>query len=408
MSKKISEDFNKKIKYLEAHIQVLQDQNEKLVLQNEHLTKELQDAKNAKKTKSEEEEIDFDTIEPMANMVDEDTCGFTGYKGQLVKACRIYVRNQSFNDFLDEIKKSVIGQDKGLELILSEIYNYVYCIGMKEGKPPKIRTLLAGKSGCGKTQTFRAIKEYFSIHIPELVISSFDASMLTPLGYKGRNCTEMLTPFISKRTLGYGILYMDEFGKRMIPSIAGDGSNVSTEVMNQMLTLLEGAEFNFSKETIDTNLLCIIGGDSFNYVREKKQKQVSRIGFVKTNDETDENEDFITKNDVLTCGATYEILGRFNNLVNYQSLGREQIKHVINKLARDLSNEFDLCFVVTEEYVDALVAMAKGNLGQELGCRFLYSTLYEAGLTAYKEALKQDIRSGTAILIDVHGYEFLG
>lgn len=122
---------------IKEELDKLQEQNKDLVLENAALLARLDELslklqkKEEPGEESEEEEIDFDNF----IIEEEEKCEFTGYKGKLVKECRRFLKEVSFKQYVDTIKQNIIGQDEGLELILTGIFNYIKGIG-RDGIPP--------------------------------------------------------------------------------------------------------------------------------------------------------------------------------------------------------------------------------------------------------------------------------
>ena len=74
-----------------------------------------------------------------------------------------------FQQFYDEIEKSVIGQPD-LRLFLANIWHYLLCL--RDGTPVNNNVLLAAPSGSGKTETYRALRAYFAKNIPGFPVYS--------------------------------------------------------------------------------------------------------------------------------------------------------------------------------------------------------------------------------------------
>lgn len=122
---------------IKEELDKLQEQNMELALENAALLARLDELslklqkKEEPEEDSEEEEIDFDDL----IIEEEEKCEFTGYKGILVKECRKFLKGVSFKQYVDVIKQYVIGQDAGLELILTGVFNYIKGIA-RDGVPP--------------------------------------------------------------------------------------------------------------------------------------------------------------------------------------------------------------------------------------------------------------------------------
>ena len=118
---------------IKEELDKLQEQNKELVLENISLLARLDELrlKLKKAEEKSEEEFDFDDFV----FEEEEKCEFSGYKGILVNECRKFIKEVSFKQYVDAIRQYVIGQDAGLELILTGILNYIKGIA-RDGVPP--------------------------------------------------------------------------------------------------------------------------------------------------------------------------------------------------------------------------------------------------------------------------------
>lgn len=321
------------------------------------------------------------------------------YKEQLISECIVYLRNNTFSDFVTEISQSVIGQDN-LELLLAGIYNYISGIA-KNGHPAKINTLLTAPSGCGKTETYRAIKSYFKDKIPTLVVELIDVSRITPEGFKGSDINTIIASLLSNDTRGYGIIFMDELDKRVMPQMDNNNGNISSDVQGQLFTMLEGTTLKFkvgaTLTEIDTGLTMFIGCGSFNSIREKKKARSNKrnIGFSQQAVLYDIYDD-IKREDMIDAGCIYEMLGRFSLIVNYHKLGQSAILKIIEKARANVSTALNLNIKLSTEYIDKLITVANGDFG----CRLIYSCIYETALRAYVKSLKLNTCSCPVVFIN--------
>ena len=62
--------------------------------------------------------------------------------------------------------------------------------------------------------------------------------MITEEGIVGAGSSILVDELMENGTNGYGIVFMDEFDKKLIPSFA-EGANTSAAVQNQLLTIIE-------------------------------------------------------------------------------------------------------------------------------------------------------------------------
>lgn len=307
-----------------------------------------------------------------------------------------WVKSVSFAKFSKEIKKRVIGQDN-LDIILADIYNYLENIAFK--KKINNNALMAAPSGCGKTETFRAVRDYFKIRIPDLVVAQVDVSVITEEGITGGSISLLTEPLMESDLGGYGIIFMDEFDKKLIPSIA-EGTNINAAVQNQLLTIIEGREVPETVEgqptgySIDTSKTMFIGLGSFNETRESKKKQSKNaFGFTGTSEKHDYFED-ISREDMIKLGASYEMIGRFPFIVNYHILSYDAVEKIIDKTVKEISASFGVKIVLSKEMREQLHKDANGVYG----CRLIDSSIRAITMKYYVIVLTSGIRKSNCTI----------
>ena len=162
-------------------------------------------------------------------MMDEDD-----YTAEQIEDLKLSIKEWlgrvPFTEFRNAIHKDVIGQDN-LDLILANVYNYLTNVAL--GNPVNNNMLMAAPSGCGKTETYRSLRNYFKTEIPELTISQVVVCVITEEGIVGAGSSILVDELMENGTNGYGIVFMDEFDKKLIPSFA-EGANTSAAVQNQL------------------------------------------------------------------------------------------------------------------------------------------------------------------------------
>lgn len=55
--------------------------------------------------------------------------------------------------------------------------------------------ILSAPSGCGKTETFRALRDYFTKEIPNFPVTQVDLNSITEEGFKGKDSISILRPY---------------------------------------------------------------------------------------------------------------------------------------------------------------------------------------------------------------------
>ncbi len=322
------------------------------------------------------------------------------------KEISYWLSNTSYPEFYKTISSSVIGQEN-LRLITVEVYKYLKCVAY--GRESNSRILLAAPSGCGKTETCRAIEKYFKDAIPKLTVFRFDISRVTEEGFRGADFADVLTPLLEKQeNEGIGIVFMDEFDKKLLPSYSFGGADVNAAVMSQVLTIVEGSTLTVEKKSegirrsINTGNTMFVGMGSFDYFRkQRKDENKQHIGFGECEGSLDvRHYDDITKENMISMGASYELLGRFPMVINYHELSEECVDMIIDMQVDRISKDLGYDVGIGEDMRQALHEEANGKYG----CRALYNKIYEDALRCYEQILLSDERrTHYEIIIDAPG-----
>ncbi|MBO4679282.1 MAG: AAA family ATPase, partial [Lachnospiraceae bacterium] len=193
-------------------------------------------------------EADIGEIFPFKVMVCEP---FEVPRGPIIlRNIASWLKANSFNTFCDAITSRVMGQED-TKRVVANVYNYLQCL--VSGKQHNNNILLAAPSGCGKTETYRAIRDYFKEKIPRLPVYQIDMTSVTEEGFKGNNTEYMVKELVTNfETQGIGIVFLDEFDKKLLPSYSSKGSNVNAAVQSQILTIIEGRIFEAGAVKINT------------------------------------------------------------------------------------------------------------------------------------------------------------
>lgn len=305
----------------------------------------------------------------------------------------LWLHTTPFPTFVADIKKQVIGQE-GLEDILLNIYLYLY--NQLLGKNVMNNILLAAPSGCGKTETYRALSAYFKKHIPSLPLSQIDITSITPEGFVGGDTNDIIHALKEKKSGGIGLIFIDEFDKCMTVLKTSSGSDLNGEVQNMLLTLIEGREIG----DIDTNKTMFIGMGSFDAIRRSRKMKKAGIGFTSDHSESaspqlpTEHYSEITLEDMRAFGAIPELLGRFVTVINYHKLTDEAIDKVIDLSVAKLAETFGTSITISESVRKTLHEQAN----TVYGCRMFHNTLHTKAASILKENLLKGKKLGKAAI----------
>lgn len=307
-----------------------------------------------------------------------------------------------FPVFAKAIKESVIGQE-ALEEVLFAIY--VYLEKISRGEPSLEPILIAAPSGCGKTETFRAVRDYFKKELSILPCYQADVSAITETGFRGAHVNSILTElFNHNETNGVGIVWLDEFDKKILPSYGGDGTNVNRNVQHEFLTILEGREVTGKKGermevTIDTSNTFFIAMGAFDYFRNEKANEANEIGFGADYKEYD-HYDYITREDIIEAGGCYELLGRISSIINFHPLSDKDTRKIIDLIRRKEESGLNLSIEIKENSIKELVALNNSKFG----CRLIRSAMHDRVMMQYKNMKLKRLNPETyKIVLDRNG-----
>ncbi len=288
-----------------------------------------------------------------------------------------WLKNTSFVDFRNAIKKSVIGQEE-LENVLLSIYTYLEKIGRGYSNADAI--LLAAPSGCGKTETYRAVRSYFKDEIPELPCYQVDLSGITQSGFQGKETDSILRElFYHSNTNGIGLVWLDEIDKKIIPTYESNGGNVNAHVQYELLTMIEGRECESGSNVIDTNNTLFIGLGAFDFFRNDRENEPNEIGFGSERKEVDHYEG-ISRENLISAGGCYELIGRFSSIYNYRKLTDDDVRRIINLIREKEEEDMDLTVEIDETAVKEFVSMNNSKFG----CRLIRSKVHNRIMSQVK------------------------
>ena len=311
---------------------------------------------------------------------------------------RDWLDQTSFREFRNAICKEVRGQEE-VEDILLCIYNYLECIA--NDRRHNNHALVAAPSGCGKSATFHAVRRYFAKEIPTLIVHRSDVSNITETGYRGLDPAAIIEPlFNADEKDGVGIIFMDEFDKKMVPSLDSHGVDNNLAVQNQILTMVEGCDvYGTGKGSpnngcVNTEKTLFIGMGSFDSIRkarkEKSSKEKKTIGFGTAEKGKYCHFEPITREDILSLGSTNELMGRFPVLVNFHPLEEKVVNQIIDIQRKRVEENFGLEIVISKELRQALAEEANGPFG----CREFYNVIFSTAIKARKHLMLAGKKAG--------------
>lgn len=323
-----------------------------------------------------------------------------------------WIITDPYREMLSYVQSRVMGQED-IVSVVTNIYTHLRrMIGQTLNMRIQTRSgsnnmLLCAPSGCGKTETYRAIKDYFADRIPLLAVHIVDVSSLTPAGFRGSEPSSVVAPLVGYGSEPIAIVFMDEFDKICTPSYTADHSDMHLEVQHNILTMVEGSRVETACGVIDTKNILFIGAgsfDGFRKVRESNEK--SEIGFQKDENKKSDHYAPVTRENIITSGGCYELIGRFSYIVNYHPLDKEIVLNIIDRNRELIANDFGCELILERKVLTELCEQA----GSKFGCRLLDSLMRDPVLKAYGDALQSDTYGDVLVItlkdLGTYSYDF--
>lgn len=241
---------------------------------------------------------------------------------------------------ISEIKKKVIGQDDAIEDIVSIIWQ-----NSKSSRKQNI--LLLGPTGVGKTEIIRIIAN--TLNIPMVVIN---ATSTTQSGFVGKSVDSSLEDLLSRcnndvKKAENSIIVIDEIDK-IADSNLSNSDVATTGVQDELLKLVEDGEYTinvsndpFSKQNIviNTKNITFIALGAFSELLKRKRGNVSEkklIGFGTNDSSPKEGGKRVTTDDLVKYGLKQELIGRFTNIIELNSLTKENLIQIMKNPNEEL------------------------------------------------------------------------
>lgn len=305
---------------------------------------------------------------------------------ELRKKIAEYVsRKNAYKNFDEQVHERILGQKN-----LSEItYNvFMWLRGLAENSELRNNAMIVAPSGCGKTETYRTIRDILKDEIANIPVIQLDVTKLTAEGFKGMDTNDFFAPLFNDSVNGIAIVVLDEIDKRLLPDHNYKGDNINASIQSQLLTLIEGTELRGKVDgeevVINTlNTLFVVAG-AFQIIRDKRKEKQKKnlmnsvnIGFqsnvIQKSEASSLEDEDITLEEIIENGAMYEFMGRFATIINLHKLDFESVKTIVNRYISEYGKLLK-CNIIFEDSVAK--DLYENYLTSGLGCRTLKNQIW--------------------------------
>lgn len=237
------------------------------------------------------------------------------------------------NEILNELKKSVFGQDDYLMELATTGYKHQLKTKLIENgkKPINSNLLVIGPSGCGKTFSVQLLSKIIGVPFYEV-----DCSSLVQTGYKGgQDIDKVLSGMVSAlgKNSQNAIVYFDEFDKILDTYLLERYGDRTCQ--QNLLKVMEPNTIQVTRESsrsytipFETGGLTFIATGSFEGVKEKvRTSNIGKMGFNSDGNNIDDTK--LTEQDLINNGYMPELIGRFAKTININQLNKDDFYNIV-------------------------------------------------------------------------------
>ncbi len=278
---------------------------------------------------------------------------------------------KSLQNLERDLKMLVYGQDKAIHALVSTIK--LSRAGLREPTKPWGAFLLAGPTGVGKTEVTQQLAKLLGVELIRFDMSEYmephTVSRLigAPPGYVGYDQGGLLTDAVMKHP--YCVVLLDEIEKAH-----PDLFNLLLQVMdNGTLTDNNGRKADFRHAIV----IMTTNAGSFEGSRNS-------MGFLEQSHSSDSME-------AINRLFTPEFRNRLDAIVQFNPLGEEEVKNVVDKFIAQLQATLDAQGVSLEVSAEARTWLAIHGYDKKMGARPMGRLIQEK----LKQPLAEEILFGT-------------
>ena len=274
------------------------------------------------------------------------------------------------------LAKQIYGQEEAVKAAAMLLYNHLH--------HRKRNLLMAGPTGCGKTEIWRAAQKLY----PQIRI--VDSTAITMEGWSGSFKIRDIFADMSPSEIQQCIVVFDEFDKFCVPRFGSGGTDYSQAGQNELLKIMEGGTISYPEDKgkpslyFDSSHISFVFCGSFERLTEAKQKAQSprSIGFGNPVEKSSAYELYrqpISPEDLVQyANIRLEIAGRINQVVQLAPMTAQDFENILLDASLSPLYQLELQYGVklhlSSRTRSQLVREAEEN---HMGVRYLRSRLQQ-------------------------------
>ena len=238
--------------------------------------------------------------------------------------------------------------------------------------------ILAGPTGCGKTEIWRTLQKRFSF------IKIVNGPQIACDGWKGSYHMKDIFVEEPAEKAKKMLVVIDEADKLFEPSIGAAGVDYARKIQNEFLKIMDGDKVEFvsegndaKKTTVDCSNVSFVFCGSFETLLQNREDKPATIGFFQ-NTASDEEAESITIEDLVEYGnVRREIAGRIQQIVALNALTVDDFEHILNS-RKQMSpiRQLEKLYMVNLSVDDKTKRiLAEKAATKNLGCHYMRSQI---------------------------------
>lgn len=238
--------------------------------------------------------------------------------------------------------------------------------------------ILAGPTGCGKTEIWRTLQKRFSF------IKIVNGPQIACDGWKGSYHMKDIFVEEPAEKAKKMLVVIDEADKLFEPSIGAAGVDYARKIQNEFLKIMDGDKVEFvsegndaKKTTVDCSNVSFVFCGSFETLLQNREDKPATIGFFQ-NTASDEEAESIAIEDLVEYGnVRREIAGRIQQIVALNALTVDDFEHILNS-RKQMSpiRQLEKLYMVNLSVDDKTKRiLAEKAATKNLGCRYMRSQI---------------------------------